>query len=249
MTTETPSAPIPNARRSFLKTAGLTAAGAVALGSLNLSALAAASPSTKSVAQDLAILNYALTLEYLETEFYTAFDTGALAGKLTNLRVKEYAKQLASHEKAHVDALAATIRSLGGTPVAKPTFDFSPLIGDGSGVNDQVFLQLAASIEPVGVRAYLGQAANVQNGAVLTAAASILAVEANHVSGIQELRVYLAQNAAPTRQTAIAPQSDAKPTSPAAADFDAAYSPTPTAFWSALTMEEVLAIVGPLIKA
>ena len=116
----------PNARRSFLKTAGLTAAGAVTLGSLNLSALAATSPATKSVAQDLAILNYALTLEYLETEFYTAFDTGALAGKLTNLRVKEYAKQLASHERAHVDGLSATIRSFGRYAGCQAHLRFQP---------------------------------------------------------------------------------------------------------------------------
>jgi len=234
-------------RRSFLKFAG-AGAGALTLGALDLSALAATSPSTKSVQQDIAILNYALTLEYLEAEFYAAFDNGALAGKLSNGRAKEYAKELAAHEKAHVDALFATIQKLGGTPVTKPTFDFSPLIGDGSGLNDQKFLALAATLEPVGVRAYLGQADRVQNGEVLTAAASILAVEANHASGIQELRTQLGFNTKPPRQTAIAPQSDASPTSTSVADFDGEFSPTPTAFWKTLSMEEVLLIVKPLIK-
>ncbi|GGK87754.1 ferritin-like domain-containing protein [Deinococcus radiotolerans] len=234
-------------RRSFLKFAG-AGAGAVTLGALDLSALAATSPSTKSRAQDIAILNYALTLEYLEAEFYTTFDSGALASKLTNTRVKEYARELAAHEQAHVEALKATITALGDKPVAKPTFDFSTLIGDGSSQNDQTFLALAATLEPVGVRAYLGQADRVQNADVLTAAASILAVEANHASGIQELRTQLGFNTKPTRQTSIAPQSDAKPTSTSVADFDGDFSPTPTAFWKPLSMEETLLIVKPLIK-
>ena len=234
-------------RRSFLKFAG-AGAGALTLGALDLSALAATSPSTKSLQQDIAILNYALTLAYLEAEFYAAFDTGAYAAKLSNARAREYAKELAAHEKAHVDALYATIQKLGGTPVTKPTFDFSPLIGDGSGLNDQKFLALAATLEPVGVRAYLGQADRVQNGEVLTAAASILAVEANHASGIQELRIQLGFNTKPTRQTDIAPQSDAKPTSTSVADFDGDFSPTPTSFWKPLSMEETLLIVKPLIK-
>ncbi|GAA0500154.1 ferritin-like domain-containing protein [Deinococcus depolymerans] len=234
-------------RRSFLKFAGASA-GALTLGGLSLPALAATSVSTKSAAQDLTILNYALTLEYLEAEFYTAFSSGALAGKLTDARVKSYARQLAAHEVAHVDALKQTITSLGGTPVAKPTFDFSPLIGDGSTQNDRSFLQLAATLEPVGVRAYLGQADKLMNGAVLTAAASILAVEANHASGIQELRTQMGFNTKPTRQTGRAPQSDAKPSSTSVADFDADFSPTPTDFWVPLSMDEVLAIVKPLIK-
>ncbi len=98
------------------------------------------------------------------------------------------------------------------------------------------------------MRAYLGQVARLSNPQLIAAAAAIHAVEANHVSAVQELRVELRYNTAPTRQTDIAPQSAAKPTSTAAADFDPNYSPTPTAFWKALTMAEVLAIVKPVIK-
>ena len=235
-------------RRSFLKYAG-AGTGAMMLGGLNLSALAAESTvAGKSVTQDIAILNYALTLEYLEAEFYNAFNTGALAAKLTNARVKEYAKELASHENEHVAALIKTIGTLGGTPVPKPTITFEPLIGDGSGVNDQVFLQLAATFEPVGVRAYLGQADKVQNADVLTAAASILAVEANHTSGIQELRRQLGYNTAPTRQTGIAPQPGTDTSVTEASKFDVNFSATPTDFWKPLDMATVLKIVGPLIK-
>ncbi|MCD0163300.1 MULTISPECIES: ferritin-like domain-containing protein [unclassified Deinococcus] len=240
-------------RRSFLKFAG-AGAGAMTLGGLSLPALAATSVSTKSAAQDLVILNYALTLEYLEAEFYNAFTgSGAYASRLVNPRVREYARELADHENIHVKALQDTIRSLNGTPVAKPNIDFSPLLTNSDGtaktVNDELFLALANTFEPIGVRAYLGQADKIMNGDVLTAAASILAVEANHASGIQELRTQLNLNKKPTRQTSRAPQSDAKPTSTNVADFDGDFSPTPTDFWAPLSMDEVLAIVKPLIKS
>lgn len=99
-----------------------------------------------------------------------------------NARVREYAAELAEHENIHVKALQDTIRKLGGTPVAKPNIDFSPLLTNSDGtaktVNDELFLALANTFEPIGVRAYLGQADKIMNGDVLTAAASILAVEA-----------------------------------------------------------------------
>ncbi|OLV18741.1 ferritin-like domain-containing protein [Deinococcus marmoris] len=235
-------------RRSFLKYAGV-GTGAMMLGGLHLSAFAAdTSPTTKSAAQDLAILNYALTLEYIEAAFYAAFDVGgAYASKLSNARVKEYAKELASQEQGHVDYLISTIKSLGGTPVAKPNLTFAPLIPDPSKLNDEVFLQLAVTFEPVGTRAYLGQATSIMNADVLTAAASVLAVEANHVSGIQQLRVFLGYNKKPTRMFARTPQSDAKPNSTNVGDFDPDFSPMPTALWEPLSMAEVLEIVAPLI--
>ena len=244
MPEDTQPTPTPSpaaSRRQFMGYAALFGSGA---------ALVACSPVralTPSQKQDIDILNYALTLEYLEAEFYAAFDTGAYAANLKNARAKEYARELAAHEQAHVDALKATISKLGGTPVVKPTFDFSPLIGGGT-VDDALFLQLAATLEPVGVRAYLGQVARLSNPELVAAAAAIHAVEANHVSGVQELRVGLGLNTAPTRQTDIAPQSASKPNSTAAADFDANYSPTPTALWKPLTMQQVLAIVSPVIK-
>ncbi|QLG11966.1 ferritin-like domain-containing protein [Deinococcus sp. D7000] len=236
-------------RRSFLKYAGV-GTGAMMLGGLQLSAFAAnTSPTTKSAAQDLAILNYALTLEYIEAAFYAAFDVGGpYASKLSNARVKEYAKVLAAQEQAHVDALVATIKKLGGTPAAMPDLTFAPLIPDESKLNDEVFLQLAVTFEPVGTRAYLGQATSIMNADVLTAAASILAVEANHVSGIQQLRTSLGYNKDITRMSARTPQSDAKPKSTDVGDFDPNFSPMPTALWEPLTMDEVLAIVKPLFK-
>ncbi|GGL81871.1 hypothetical protein GCM10010840_19550 [Deinococcus aerolatus] len=244
MTTPTPN------RRSFLKFAG-AGAGAVMLGGVNMTALAATSVTTKSPQQDIDILNYALLLEYLEAEFYNLFKTGGPQNsKLTNARVKAYADQVAAHENAHVTVLQDTIKSLGATPISKPNIDFKPLLtnADGSAktINDELFLTLAAVFEPIGVRAYLGQADKIQAAALLTAAASILAVEANHASGIQELRRQLGHTNA-NLQTSIAPQPVGGENVTDTSNFNLNYSPTPTDFWKPLDMATVSAIVGPLL--
>ncbi|MDV6376590.1 ferritin-like domain-containing protein [Deinococcus arenicola] len=240
MTTPTPN------RRSFLKFAG-AGAGAVMLGGVNMTALAATTVAGKSKQQDIDILNYALLLEFLEEDFYLKFaDKGALRGKLSDARVKTYADIIAAHESAHVTALQQTIVSLGGTAITKPKIDFTPLVGDGSKLDDKAFLALAATFEPIGVRAYLGQADKIQNGDVLTAAASILAVEANHASGVQELRRQLGHTPA-NLQTGIAPQPAGGETIVDTSKFNLDYSPTPTDFWKPLSMETVTMIVGPLL--
>ncbi len=232
-------------RRHFMGYLGLAGAG-TALVACNPAPTP--KPMTAAQKQDLDILNYALTLEYLEADFYNQFTgNGVNASKLSDPQVKQYAKEIAAHENSHVAALKQTILDLKGTPVAKPTFDFSPLIGN-KPVNDELFLALAATFEPIGVRAYLGQVARLSNPALIAVAGAIHAVEANHVSAVQELRVSLGYNKNALRQTDIAPQSVAKPTSLAAGDFDADYSPTPTALWKELTMAQVLEIVKPVIK-
>ncbi|GGO34226.1 ferritin-like domain-containing protein [Deinococcus humi] len=246
MTTPTPN------RRSFLKFAG-AGAGAVMLGGLNMTALAATSVATKSPQQDIEILNYALLLEYLEAEFYNTFSaTGALRSKLTNARVKTYADQIAAHENAHVTVLQKTITDLKGTPIQKPKIDFGPLLknpdGSAKTVNDELFLALAATFEPIGVRAYLGQADKIQAAGLLTAAASILAVEANHASGIQELRRELGYTKA-DQQTSIAPQPKGGDTVTSTGQFNLDYSPTPTDFWTPLDMATVTKIVTPLLPS
>ena len=125
---------------------------------------------------DVAILNYALTLEYLETDFYT------VKGKALKLSgtAKAYAKQFGAEEAEHVAALVATIKKLGGKPVAKPTFAFPA-------TDEKSFLQLASTLENLGVSAYNGAAPAIQNAAVLAAAGSIVQVEARHAAAINLL--------------------------------------------------------------
>ena len=144
----------------------------------------------------VGILNYALTLEWLESEFYKA--ATATAGLIpAGTPAVTAINTIRDHEVAHVAALQATITSLGGTPVSKPTFDFTAGNGSGTGPfadvfsNYDTFLAVAQTFEDTGVRAYKGQANNpalMANNAVLDAALRIHSVEARHASHIRYMR-------------------------------------------------------------
>jgi hypothetical protein len=164
-------------RESFLLRSTL-AAGA-AYGTLSATGIV-----TKALAAsgggDVDILNYALTLEYLETEFYTL-----AAKRVTGLSSYEtkLTKELRDNESDHVDALVATIKKLGGKPVAKPTFDFGGAFGDRA-----TYLKTANTLEDTGVSAYNGAAPMISSVDVLAAAGSIVQIEARHASLIRLAR-------------------------------------------------------------
>ena len=124
---------------------------------------------------DVDILNFALTLEYLEADFYKQ------AGKLSlKGQYKSLAKEFGANEQEHVDALVATIGQLGGKPVAKPTFAF--------GLKSQAdFVKLAITLEDTGVSAYNGAAPMIESKDVLAAAGSIVQVEARHAAALRFL--------------------------------------------------------------
>jgi serine-rich repeat adhesion-like glycoprotein len=123
---------------------------------------------------DLGILNFALTLEYLESTFYEEAKGRAKASG----ELKRLIGLLAEDEKQHVEALTATIEQLGGKPVAKPKFDFA--YGDTAG-----FLKLAQTFEDTGVSAYNGAGPSIKSKEVLGAAGSIVQVEARHAAAIR----------------------------------------------------------------
>ncbi len=173
-------------RKRFLKMAGSGAAasfGAFAIaacgGSSNKAATAAApatSTASSSASGDIAILNYALTLEYLETAFYEkVMQAGLFTGKVGGL-IKDFGAQ----EATHVEALKGTVMKLGGTPVAKPAAKF-PI------ENANQVAQLAYTVENLGAAAYLGQAPKIQNPEVLAAALAIHSVEARHAATLGTL--------------------------------------------------------------
>jgi hypothetical protein len=121
---------------------------------------------------DIGIVNYALTLEYLETAFYRG------APKRLSRDVASYVKQLGEEESQHVDALTATVKQLGGTPAPRPTFSFP-------GGGEAAFLRLAQTLEDTGVGAYNGAAPQIQSREVLAAAGSIVQVEGRHAAIIR----------------------------------------------------------------
>jgi hypothetical protein len=123
---------------------------------------------------DVDILNFALTLEYLESTFYEEAKTRAKAsGELKGLIAL-----LADDEQQHVEALTATIKQLGGKPVAEPKFTFPYSNAAG-------FLKLAQTFEDTGVSAYNGAGPMIESKEVLGAAGSIVQVEARHAAAIR----------------------------------------------------------------
>jgi len=165
-------------RGDFLKRTGMAGAGFVAGGVLFSGfispAEAAISTRNKSKKNDVKILNYALTLEYLEATFYNQANA---SGALTDLRVKEFAKVTGAHENAHVKALKA---ALGSAAVKKPKFDFGETV-----TSESKFKDTAQVLEDTGVSAYAGQGPNILQRPVVQAALSIHSVEARHAAWIR----------------------------------------------------------------
>lgn len=213
------------------------------------------------------VFQYALTLEYLEAEFYVKgvaaaglIPAGASVGAITTIR---------DHENQHVAFLRTALQGLGKTPVAKPTFDFSAGNGSGTGpfatvfTNYDIFLAVAQVFEDTGVRAYKGQAPNLlRQGGLLTAALNIHSVEARHAAKVRQMRKDRGANVKPwitgkdngIGLAAVQPSYDGEELDTQAGvkitgingqgiSFNAATE----SFDEPLTMAQVLAIVDPFI--
>src|SRR5579875_2499200 len=192
---------------------GLTRASFLLKGALGAGALYGACAVTPFVSSALAagssdvdILNFALTLEYLETDFY---QSKAKQIGLTG-EARRYAQDFGAEEAAHVAALTKAIRAAGGKPVRKPTFAF-PVSDQGS------FPKLAYTLENVGVGAYNGAGPALKSKELLAAAGEIVQIEARHAATVAMIT-----------GESITPHG---------------------AFDKPLTMKQVLAKAGPLIKS
>ena len=148
-----------------------SAAGSSSAAPASSSSSAAAGTSSSSASSgDLGVVNYALTLEYLESQFYAkVIKSGLFSGK--NLSIL---KTFGAEESAHVAALHKVAMSL-GKPAAKPVGKF-PIHSAG-----QVTM-LASVVENLGASAYLGQAGNIQSKEILAAALAIHSIEARHAA-------------------------------------------------------------------
>jgi rubrerythrin len=171
-------------RLGFLKKAGL-AGGAVVgggalLGALTPGAAMAAgkgAPPAKFGKGDVGILNFALTLEYLEAAFYN--EATANQGKRTFVKDKQtqtFLKTVTADENAHVAYLK---KALGSKAIAAPKVDFG-----GTTSSEKPFVETAFALENTGVHAYLGQALNITTPSTVAAALSIATIEARHASVI-----------------------------------------------------------------
>ncbi len=156
----------------------------IALAALSRDAFAQGIP-----APVVEVLNFALTLEYLESEYY---NIGVATVGLIPAGDRTIFETIQGHENAHVEFLETT---LGDLAIDKPTFDFTAGNGSGTGpyadvfTNYETFKAVSQAFEDTGVRAFKGQAPALQPyDAFLTAALTIHSVEARHASEIRRLR-------------------------------------------------------------
>ena len=165
--------------------------GGALLSALAPSALAASEvgrPPASFGKGDVGILNYALTLEYLEAAFYN----GATAANMSlNAQTSAFLKVVTADENAHVAFLK---QHLGSKAAKEPKFDFK-----GANTSPEMFMKTAEVLENTGVHAYSGQALNIKSPAYVKAALSILTIEARHASVIGLLNEPTGNDIAPER--------------------------------------------------
>src|SRR4051812_21057807 len=174
----------PQSRRKFLAVGGgstalaafLAACGSDSSSTTTMSSGGGKSETAEFGKGDVGILNYALTLEYLETAFYAEVVKSGLF-KGADL---ETIRKFGSEEAEHVQALTQAVKSLGGKPAPEPKAEF-PLKSAKS------VLELAGTVENLGAAAYLGQAANIESPEVLASALAIHSVEGRHAATLNTL--------------------------------------------------------------
>lgn len=125
---------------------------------------------------DIDILNFALTLEYLEAAFYDQ----AKSVKGVSSEVATYIKDFGAEEQEHVDGLTQAIKDLGGKPVKAPGVDFGDAFS-----SPEAFTKLAITFEDTGVSAYNGAGPSLKSKDLLATAGSIVQVEARHAGAIR----------------------------------------------------------------
>lgn len=185
-------------RRAMLRRGAAAAAGVTVGAGLFQAMLSPAEAAIvkgkKSKTNDVAILNYALTLEFLEAAFYAQANTNI---KFANAKLAYFAQTTGAHEAEHVKVLQST---LGSKAISSPTFNFGAAVTD-----ETTFSKTAVVLEDTGVAAYAGQGTNILQSAVLKAALSIHSVEARHAAWARALVGGLAPQSLPLQRVNGAP--------------------------------------------
>jgi rubrerythrin len=149
--------------------------GALFGGAALLAAGAEPAVAASGTTRDVAILNFALTLEELQAAFYTEVERN----KVLQGELKQQADTVGGHERAHVKAFRAV---LGSKAIKRPHFDFG-----GATEGSDAFRRTAVAFEDLAVAAYKGQAPHIHSREYLASALAIHSVEARHAAWIRRL--------------------------------------------------------------
>ncbi len=149
--------------------------GAIVGGGALLAAAAAPASAASSSARDVSILNFALTLEELQSVFYTEVE----GNKVLRGELKRQADTVGGHERSHVKAIRG---ALGSAAIKSPHFDFG-----GATESSDAFRRTAVAFEDLAVAAYKGQAPHISSRQYLASALAIHSVEARHAAWIRRL--------------------------------------------------------------
>jgi rubrerythrin len=164
-------------RRKFMALAGSSVAVASVIAACGSSSEASGGETSQFGDGDVGILNYALTLEYLEVDFYADL---VKSNRLTAAGRKAIGEKFGEQEEEHVAALTREIEKLGGDPAVKPKTNFAL-------ETDAETLEIASKLENLGAAAYLGQMPNVESNSVLTTVLTIHSVEGRHAAAVSGL--------------------------------------------------------------
>ena len=179
----------PSSRKRFLRMVGGTGAAGALATLLAACGEGEVKPPTRPMPNqasgsrfgegDVGVLNFALTLEHIETDFYDQ----VVESRLLKGRAGDLVKRIRENEHEHVDTVTTTVERMGGKPAEKPKTKFDDILAEGR----RKVLLTASEIENTGVAAYLGQADKIQDKDVLAAALSIHTVEARQAAALNEV--------------------------------------------------------------
>lgn len=163
-------------RRKFIALAGGSVAAAPLLAACGSDSASGSDETAEFGDGDVGILNYALTLEHLQADFYAELAKSGLISAAAKRTMGKFGEE----EDEHIASLSKEVEKLGGKPVAKPETKFSLNTEDES-------LELASELENAGAAAYLGQLPKIESNAVLKTVLSIHSVEGRHAAAVNDL--------------------------------------------------------------